>query len=256
MHVLLVLICAVIPLLLSENQTNKITEKNQRPIKIIAHRGVHKSLPENTLPAFQAAVDLRLDYVEIDVRTTADGYMVLRHDNAFDRKSGSRQMVSDLTLQQIHKVDEKIPLFGEALAYMSGKIGVYVDVKRAAPKAVIAELEKHNMLDYAVIYAGESALAEMIRINPAVKIMPEVDSEEDLARVKASLKPQIVAMSWEGFSEALVAKIHQAGAKVFLDILGNGDNPDGVRRTIAAGVDGIQTDDPDIVLATISRLEK
>jgi len=256
MHFILVLICAVIPLLLSENQTNKITEKNQRPIKIIAHRGIHKSLPENTLAAFRAAVERKLDYVEIDVRTTADGYMVLRHDNAFNRKSGSRQTVSDLTLQQIHELDEKIPLFADALAFMSGKIGVYVDVKSAAPKAVIAELEKHKMLDNAVIYAGESALAEMKKINPAVKVMPEVDSEEDLARVMASLKPQIVAMSWEGFSEALVAKIHQAGAKVFLDILGDGDNPEGVRRTIAAGVDGIQTDDPDMVLTTISELER
>lgn len=233
-----------------------MTEWGQRPIQIIAHRGVHKSLPENTLAAFQAAVALKLDYVEIDVRTTADGQLVLRHDNAFNRKSDHRQAISELTLKQVHELDEKIPLFSDALTYMSGKIGVYVDVKSAAPKAVIAELQKHKMLDHAVIYAGESALVEMKKINPAVKVMPEVDSEEDLARVMSSLKPQIVAMSWEGFSEALVAKIHQAGAKVFLDILGDGDNPEGVRRTIAAGVDGIQTDNPEMVLQTIDKLQR
>lgn len=236
--------------------TKKEKQLSQRQIKIIAHRGFHKEFPENTLSAIHAAIEKKLDFVEVDVRTTADGHLIVMHDQTIDRTTDGTGKVSELTLEQVQRGNvigrrtqfEKVPLFSEALNVMSDKIGVYVDVKDADSKIVLAELEKFDMLKQAVIYANDTQLAEFKRLNRDVKIMPEVDSEEDLKRVLISLQPPIVAMSWHGFSEELVEKIHQAGIPVFLDILGAGDNPAGVKQVIAAGVDGIQTDDPEMVL--------
>ena len=49
-------------------------------VAVIAHRGEHRAHPENTLPAFQAAIDAGADFFELDVRTTADGRLILMHD--------------------------------------------------------------------------------------------------------------------------------------------------------------------------------
>jgi len=232
-------------------------------IKVIAHRGMHNKYSENTIGAIDAAIEHNLDYVEIDVRTTKDGYLVLMHDGTVDRTTNGSGRVSHLSLEQIQSVvvkgndgagvtEERVPLLSEALRCMSGKIGAYVDIKDAEAKAVLDALTFFDMLEYSVIYSNETQLHKIKEIDPEARIMPEVDSEEDLNRVMSNLKPKIVAMSWHGFSEQLVAKIHNSNMKVFLDVLGLGDNPDGVRRAIAAGVDGIQSDNPEMVLQVIT----
>jgi len=232
-------------------------------VKIIAHRGVNKHYPENTIPAIRSAVECHLDYVELDVRTTRDGHLVLMHDKTVDRTTSGHGSVSALSIAEIRGLDagvkkgasfagEKVPLFSDALLHMSGKIGAYVDVKAAAPQAVLAELEKHDMLEAAVIYSGRNeVLARIVALNPRARIMPEVDSLEDLRSAMTTLQPKVVAMSWEGFSEGLVRRVHDSRAEVFLDLLGVGDNPEGVLRAIAAGVDAVQTDDPAMVTVVI-----
>jgi len=232
-------------------------------LRIIAHRGVNKLCPENTIPAIRAAVERQLDYVEVDVRTTADGHLVLMHDNTVDRTTTGRGLVSALSIVQIRGLDagvrkgvgfagETVPLFGEALLHMSGKIGAYVDVKDADPQAVLAELEKHGMLEEAVIHSGSNeVLARIAALNPDARIMPEVDSLADLRSATAVLQPKVVAMEWKGFSEDLVKRVRESGAEVFLDLLGAGDNAEGVLRAIAAGASGVQTDDPDMVLGVM-----
>jgi glycerophosphoryl diester phosphodiesterase len=232
-------------------------------VRIIAHRGVNKDYPENSIAAIRAAVERKLDYVEVDVRTTVDGHLVLMHDKTVDRTTTGRGLVSALSVAQIRGLDagvkkgassagEKVPLFSEALLHMSGKIGAYVDVKDADPQAVLAELEKHGMLEEAVIYSGSNeVLATMAALSPDARIMPEVDSMQDLRSATAMLHPKVVAMEWKGFSEDLVKRVRDSGAEVFLDLLGAGDTPEGVLRAIAAGVGGVQTDDPDMVLGAM-----
>lgn len=240
-------------------------QQNNRPFKIIAHRGVHTHAPQNSLPSIQHAIDLGLDYVEVDVRTTSDGNLVLMHDRSLKRTTGVEGLVSEITLGEIKKLfigfgrgekykDEKVPTFAEALQLMSGKIGAYVDNKDASPAQVVALLEKYKMVNSSVIYSNNQELGEFQKLNPKLKIMPEVDSVEELEQAK-KLGPEIVAQVWRGFSEELVTAIHTNGFKVYLDILGAGDNPDGVKRVLAAGVDGIQTDDPEMVLKTLANIE-
>ncbi len=251
----------VIQMLFSCCSTHQNDLANQRPLKIIAHRGVHQIYPENSLAAIQEAIRLELDYVEIDVRMTADNHLVLMHNSTIDKMTRSTGKILDFTLQQLKAlwlVDqndsltrEKIPLFSEALEVMRGKIGVYVDLKTDDPAAVIAELDRYEMLENAVIYAGLEQFLEIKKINPSVKIMPEIENEKVFEAAMQSLEPPIVAMSWDNFSDSLANKIHAAGIPIFLDILGKGDNPDGVRKALAAGIEGIQTDDPVMVLQTL-----
>ena len=69
---------------------------------VIAHRGVHRGIPENSLPAYQKAIDLGCDFIEIDVRSTKDGKIVSVHNSSIDAYvSGLSGKVKDFTLEEI-----------------------------------------------------------------------------------------------------------------------------------------------------------
>ena len=132
-------------------------------IVVIAHRGEHRSHPENTLPAFQAAIDAGADFFELDVRTTSDGRLVLMHDAKVDRTTNGSGAVREMTFDQIRALDAgakfspqfagtKVPSFEEALALAHGNIGVYVDSKDIAPADLVAALAKKDMLDLSLIH--------------------------------------------------------------------------------------------------------
>src|SRR5438067_4161319 len=111
-----------------------------RRVVAIAHRGEHLHHPENTIPAFQEAIRLGADFIEVDVRTTADGKLVLSHDGKVDRRTNGQGDVAKMTFDEVRALDAgiksgpqfartKVPTFDEALDLARGKIGIYVDVK-------------------------------------------------------------------------------------------------------------------------------
>src|SRR5580658_6084875 len=134
-------------------QSAPAPQTESKKIVVIAHRGEHLHHPENTLPAFQAAIDAGADYFELDVRTTSDARLVLMHDAKVDRTTNGAGAVREMTFDQIRALDAgtkfgaqfagtKVPSFEEALALAHGKIGVYVDSKDIAPADLVAALTK------------------------------------------------------------------------------------------------------------------
>ena len=105
-------------------------------IKIAAHRGAALLAPENTLPSFIKAVELGADMIEIDVRTTVDGELVIIHNSTVDGVTDGTGRVEDLTLSQVKALDAgtpfspdfaktRIPTLGEALETIK-RLGVEV----------------------------------------------------------------------------------------------------------------------------------
>ncbi|RCV89421.1 glycerophosphodiester phosphodiesterase family protein [Billgrantia montanilacus] len=106
----------------------------------IAHRGSSMTAPENTLAAIERALVDRADYIEIDVRLTADGEVVLYHDRSLQRLAGDPRNVRDLTLEELRAfdvgswfgdtfVDERIPSLDEALQAVRGRSALMIDMK-------------------------------------------------------------------------------------------------------------------------------
>ena len=81
------------------------TNGSHRMIMTSAHRGEHAHHPENSIPAIQGAIDAGVDYVEIDVRTTSDGQLVLMHDPSVNRMTNGKGLIKDMTLAEIKKLD-------------------------------------------------------------------------------------------------------------------------------------------------------
>ena len=136
-----------------------------RPIVAISHRGEHLERPENTIPAFQEAIRVGADFIEVDVQTTSDGKLVLSHDATVDRCTNGHGKVSEMTFEQVEALDAgikkgpqfagtKVATFDEVLELARGKIGIYVDVKNASAKDLVSHIDGHGMTDHAVIYAG------------------------------------------------------------------------------------------------------
>jgi glycerophosphoryl diester phosphodiesterase len=112
-------------------------------VYVIAHRGAHVGIPENTAAAARKAIELGADFIEIDVRTTKDGKIAVVHNATVDAYTeNAKGRVKDFTLDELKALDigtrvgpqwkeERIPTFEELLDICQGKIGVYLDVKDA-----------------------------------------------------------------------------------------------------------------------------
>src|SRR5262249_47949177 len=130
--------------------------RQSRTILTSAHRGEHLHQPENSLPAIQGAIDAGMDFVELDVRTTSDGHLVLMHDRTVDRMTNGHGLVSEMRLADLRKLDLgvrfpgqfsglHVPTFDEALALAKDKIGIYIDTKSASPTDLVAAIDRHQM---------------------------------------------------------------------------------------------------------------
>jgi glycerophosphoryl diester phosphodiesterase len=243
-------------------------DARQGKVVVIAHRGANRVAPENTLAAYRAAIDLGVDFVEIDVQTTADGQFVLMHDSTVDRTTNGSGAVRSLTLSQIKELDagswfsakfagEKAPTLEEAVGLCKGKVGLYIDLKDASVPALISALERYGIASRVVVYGAARQLQEIKRLRPQIAVMPGPGnwlSVRGMARLLAgSLHAEVVDSHLSSWTPGRVREAHAAGARVWVDIMGETDSIRGMREAIHMGVDGIQTDHPDILLRLLGR---
>jgi glycerophosphoryl diester phosphodiesterase len=230
-----------------------------RRVVAIAHRGEHLRHPENTMPAFEEAVRLGADYIEVDVRTTSDGKLVLSHDGNVDRCTNGTGEVAKMTFDAVRALDAgvkkgpefagtKVPTFDEVLDYARGKIDIYVDVKQVTAKDLVDHIVGHGMADHVVIYSGRIS-REIQQLNPKLKIMPESVNLDVVRRIVDELHPKVIAFGASDWKPEIIKVARDSGAAIYVDRQGsdrNGptDNPEGWQAAIDAGADGIQTDRP------------
>ena len=128
-----------------------------------AHRGLHEkdlSVPENSLAAFRAAV--RAGYgIEWDLQLTRDKKVVVHHDRSLKRVCGADISIGDLSYKQLkeyrlHKTNERIPLFSEALTVVGGKVPLIIELKSYDPVDILCPLVWEILKDYKGEYCIES----------------------------------------------------------------------------------------------------
>jgi glycerophosphoryl diester phosphodiesterase len=116
------------------------TVGEMKQVDNVAHRGATGYAPENTIAAFDLAVDMKADYIEIDVQRSKDGELVLIHDTTVDRTTNGTGKVGELTFEQLRSLDagswkgeqyvgEPIPTFDEILDRYHGKVGILIELK-------------------------------------------------------------------------------------------------------------------------------
>jgi glycerophosphoryl diester phosphodiesterase len=123
---------------------------------IIAHRGASNIAPENTLKAFELAIELGADFIEFDIRKTKDGEIVIMHDPSVFRTTHKLGFIKRLTLKKIKSLDagdgEKIPTLKQLLQATKGKINYMCEIKvKNISGDVIKILSDFNVLDSTIL---------------------------------------------------------------------------------------------------------
>jgi len=246
---------------LSELKTAK------RPL-IIAHRGYRAKYPENTLVAFEEAIEAGADMIELDVLLTKDRKMVVIHDESLDRTTNAQGQVRDYTLSELKTLDagswfdarfkgERLPTLEEVLELVDKRIPVNIEIKRSAyephhpadaiEKQIVELVTRKNAVENVLVSSFEWQVLEPLRAmkeGPAIAILSGGSNEDNPLEACRNLG----AFSWHPRSLMLkkehVREMHETGILVFP---WNVDTLEDIERVLEMDVDGVIVDDPLLV---------
>jgi len=222
-------------------------------IEIVCHRGANLLAPENTLAAARKAVELGADYVEVDVRTTADGVMVNIHDPTVNRTTDGTGRVVELTAKQLAGLDagtwfkpafkgERVPELRPFLESIRDRSGVYFDVKAADLEAVIRLVHELQIEHKSFFWFGNPKQAERFRaLAPKLVQNISVRDIEELRRVVSVFKPGIVETGTGVATPEFMREARRLGVKVM--IFYRGRDKAEFRRILDSGAQMVGLDD-------------
>jgi glycerophosphoryl diester phosphodiesterase len=232
-----------------------------RTLQVMAHRGLMRHAPENSARAIELAIADGFEWVEIDVRLTKDGHHVVFHDERLDPKTSGSGRLRETTLAEVRGLDAgsafarrfagtRIVTLAEALELARGKVNVYLDCKEIDPGLLARDVAAAKMEAQVVIYdtpdvlarvraAARGDLALMTKWRPRFGIAPWIDQ----VRLAA------VEIDAADVSAEVCRELHRRGIKVEAKVLGTDDRLDVWEKMAASGVDWIQTDLAEEVLA-------
>jgi len=215
---------------------------------VIAHRGASGYELENSLAAFRAAARLGADAVELDVHASADGALVVHHDETI----GGTHHIPHLSARQLQGFrlanGEPIPILAQALEAAGRSLQVFVEVKSLAPQFDGRLLEALDRGPNPAGYAVHSFDHRIVRrLGLARPSLPRgVLCSAYLVRPLAALEDAGATILWQErtiVDRALVEAMHAAGHRI---VVWTVDEPEDMRHLIGLAVDGICTNFPDV----------
>ena len=227
-----------------------------------AHRGFAPAGGENSMAAFQAAVDLGYRYLETDVRVTADGVALAFHDASLDRLTDGRGRIARLSWAQVRvaRIDgrEPIPLLTDVLTAWPG-VCVNLDVKAANGVAATADaIRRTGAIDRVCVGAFAESRVAGVRRLLGPRLCTSLGPRAAIAlRLPGARVPRIDARCAQvparagrvAFVDArYVALAHSLGLQVHVWTV---NDPAEMRRVLDAGADGVMTDRADVLRAVL-----
>ncbi len=220
----------------------------------IAHRGAKAYEPENTLQAFQKALDLNSDGIELDVHLSADGHIIVIHDETIDRTTNGTGLVNDFTLAELKSflIDEKyqIPTLNEVFDLVDKKCLINIELKGlGTPSKVVALIEdyiseKNWNYNHFIISSFEwNMLEETSNLNPNIPI--GVLTEEDLSKALAfaeKIKAKAIHPDFQLLNKENVSEVQKKG---FLVLPWTVNSKEDIQKVKSYKVNGIISDNPD-----------
>jgi glycerophosphoryl diester phosphodiesterase len=252
----------------------------------IAHRGGRDIVPENTLVGFRKGLLAGADVAELEVHLTADGHLVAIHDDTVDRTTDGSGRVREMTLREVKGLDagyrftrdggKTYPYRGQGVTVPTleevyqefPNVPVNVEIKEDQPdieRALWQAIEEFEAADRTLVVSGKTSIIRRFREASGGRAATGSSATEivvfDLLqrlRMGPLLSPSYQALQVpEGYGKILrlvtprfVRAAHRLGVRV--DVWTVNTEPD-MRRMLAAGVDGIMTDRPDVLSRVLGR---
>ena len=199
---------------------------------VSAHRGAGapgELAPEDTLPAFRAAIVVGADLTELDVRVTADEQLVVIHDATVDRTTDGTGEVATMTLAELQSLSidaeryagdfgcARIPTLAEVLALTNGRITTVIDgTKTDRIDLIVAAIQAADAVDEVVLDADPDVVEAALALEPELPFFVRAESVEELAILErfTAPAPRYVHIG-SATDEALIAAVGAAGQRVF-----------------------------------------
>ncbi len=253
-------------------------------VLVIAHRGGLGLWPENTPYAFEHAVELGVDVLEMDVQSTEDGELVVMHDGTVDRTTNGTGRVQELTLAELRQLDAgytwtadngrsfpfrglglKVPTLTEVFATFPST-AMNMEIKQSEP-SIVAPLcrmiRDYGMFERVLVASADtSTLKELRRLYPEVATSAGENEVRlfyglILSRLGRVYRPHAEALQVPEYSgnrkvvsRQFVEAAHERGMKLHIWTVNNVED---MQRMLDLGVDGIITDYPDQLLSLLRR---
>lgn len=229
----------------------------------IAHRGASAYTPENTLPAFEQALELGVDMIELDVHMSRDGELVVIHDATLERTTNGRGRIREKDLYQLKALDAgswfsplfsgiKIPTLREVLDLAKGKVQLDIEVKRRGiEERVVNLLRDYSFFDQVLITSFDhKALLRIKKLEPSIRTGALLAMRpKDMVATARRAKSDILCIEHSLMREGDIKACHREGVSLYLWTV---NDPRRMEHLIDLGVDGIITDYPDVLRRTLS----
>lgn len=238
-------------------------------VEVVSHRTNAGDAPENTLAGIEAAIRDGCAAVEVDVRATRDGVLVLMHDETLERTTGDLRRLDAVTFEELRRLAirdpfgtgavQRVPTLAEALAACAGRIAIEIDLPMRGLEAAIAgEVHAAQAEPWTWFTAHPPADAEALHVacpgaRTYLSVAPRptwVRDLEDAIEVAARLGLAGINPSLGTLAPSLVDEAHERGLLVGAWTV---NLPDDIERALDLGVDAITTDVPARVFEAIRR---
>ena len=236
----------------------------------IAHRGASGYEPENTIRAFEKAIELGADMVELDVFTSLtdakglrhlsrDGHLIVMHDASVDKTTNGSGYIKDLTLQELKMLDagkgEQIPTPQEVIDSVKGRCGLYIELKGEDTEQPMVELIRENTLQDSVIIAS----FDLNKVRKVKELASELetsvlvsDKDADWAAIAKEAKADCIHFCWERYPSPhtlLTAEVmNKASANGLKVIIWHEERQEEIREIIKQDIYGICSNLPDLLI--------
>jgi glycerophosphoryl diester phosphodiesterase len=223
---------------------------------IIGHRGAAGYEPENTLLSFKKAMEIGVDWIEFDLRRSADGHIVVIHDDTVDRTTNGHGKVSDMTLAELEKLDagkgQKIPTFQEVIDLAKGHVKMIPEIKQEGIEWEVLDIIDRNQIvnDCIVSSFFGYSIRRCKEFNPQLQTAAifshlPIDFKEEALDIMADM----LFLRKDIASQALVKECHKNGFNVNI---WNVDTPEEIKKYADMKPDFLSSNYPD----RLKRLEE
>jgi glycerophosphoryl diester phosphodiesterase len=220
----------------------------------IGHRGARGYEPENTLIGFQKAIDLQVDGIELDVHLSADGELMVIHDETIDRTTNGKGAVNQFSVLELKcfqiERDQRIPTLTEVLNLIDQRCDVNIELKsyQAADKVVdLIErfiADKHWSYNQFMVSSFDwNALQQVAFLNSSIRIGVLTEENLDLAFAFAKfIQASSIHPDYHLLTAENTAKLQEKGFQVFPWTV---NEPEDIKKIKSFNVNGIISDFPD-----------
>lgn len=218
----------------------KALKENAKRVYVVSHRADWRNAPENSIQAIENCIAMGVDMVEIDLKKTKDGHLIVMHDKTIDRTTTGKGKPEDYTLAEIrelylksgagHKTRHKIPTFEEVMKVCKGRVWVNVDKGYDYFADAYEVLKKTGTTEQCIIKAGlpyEQVKSENGDALKDVLFMPVINLNKANAaslfngynKNYSPIMYEVVFSEYTPATKELISKIKKSGSRIWINTL-------------------------------------